>query len=257
MRYFLLNIFFFSVIYLNAQSLELFEKEIFVYENDTLNYRILKPLDYNPNQQYPVHLFLHGAGERGSDNTSQLNYVDNLFLKKENRKIYKSWVILPQCPINDRWPSLTSDNEWNNSFKNKPTNPTKSLGLVIKLMDSFIKKKQVNKQKVYVSGISMGGMGTFEILYRKPDMFAAATPICGNGITTLTKRYANKVSVWVFHGSDDKVVQPKHSLKMIRAIIASGGSPKMTLYENVGHDSWNNAFDEPNFLKWIHSKSKK
>ncbi len=103
----------------------------------------------------------------------------------------------------------------------------------------------------------MGGMGTFEILYRKPDMFAAATPICGNGITTLTKRYANKVSIWVFHGSDDKVVQPKHSLKMIRAIIASGGSPKMTLYENVGHDSWNNAFDEPNFLKWIHSKSKK
>ena len=60
-----------------------------------------------------------------------------------------------------------------------------------------------------------------------------------------------------FHGSDDKVVKPKHSLKMAKAIIASGGSPKMTLYENVGHDSWNNAFTEPNFLKWIHSKSKK
>jgi predicted peptidase len=242
---------------LYAQDLNLFEDQIFVHQNDTLNYRILKPLDYDPNQQYPVHLFLHGAGERGSDNSSQLMYVDLLFLKKENRELYKSWVILPQCPKDDRWPRLSSDNEWNNNFENKTTRPNKSLELVMKLMDKFIEKTQVNKQKVYVSGLSMGGMGTFEILYRRPNMFAAATPICGNGIAAFAKRYATKVSVWVFHGSDDKVVHPKHSLKMVEAIIASGGSPNMTLYENVGHDSWNNAFAEPNFLKWIHSKSKK
>jgi predicted peptidase len=127
----------------------------------------------------------------------------------------------------------------------------------MELMDGFIEKKQVNKQKVYVSGLSMGGMGTFEILYRRPNMFAAATPICGNGIPASAKLYANKVSVWIFHGSDDTTVDPKHSLKMAKAIIESGGSPKMTLYENVGHGSWNNAFAEPNFLKWIHSKSKK
>ena len=78
-----------------TQNLNLFEDEIFVNEKDTLNYRILKPLDYDPNQKYPVHLFLHGAGERGSDNTSQLMYVDRLFLKKENREHYKSWIILP------------------------------------------------------------------------------------------------------------------------------------------------------------------
>ena len=242
---------------LYAQDLNLFEDLIFVSETDTLNYRLLMPLDYDPNKQYPVHLFLHGAGERGSDNSSQLTYVDNLFLKKENREQYKSWVILPQCPNDDRWPSLSSDNEWNNNFEKKTTKPNKSLGLVMKLMDTFIERKQVNKRKVYVSGLSMGGMGTFEILYRRPDMFAAATPICGNGIAAFAKRYATKVSVWVFHGSDDKVVQPKHSLKMAKAIIASGGSPNMTLYENVGHDSLNNAFAEPNFLKWIHSKSKK
>jgi predicted peptidase len=241
---------------LYAQDLNFFEDLIFVSETDTLNYRLLMPLDYDPNKQYPVHLFLHGAGERGSDNSSQLTYVDNLFLKKENREKYKSWVILPQCPNDDRWPSLSSDNEWNNNFEKKTTKPNKSLGLVMKLMDTFIERKQVNKRKVYVSGLSMGGIGTFEILYRRPDMFAAATPICGNGIAAFAKRYANKVSVWIFHGSDDKVVQPKHSLKMAKAIIASGGSPNMTLYENIGHDSWNNAFAEPNFLKWIHSKSK-
>ena len=241
---------------LHTQDLNLFEDEIFVNEYDTLNYRILKPLDYDPNKKYPVHLFLHGSGERGSNNTSQLMYVDRLFLQKENRENYKSWIILPQCPTNDRWPNLSSDNEWNNNIKNKTNSPNKSLKLVMELMDRFIKKKQVNKQKVYVSGLSMGGMGTFEILYRRPNMFAAATPICGNGIAEFAKKYANKVSVWIFHGSDDKVVEPKHSLKMAQAIIASGGSPKVTLYENVGHDSWNNAFAEPNFLKWIHSKSK-
>ena len=253
-----LNLLFVCFIFnsLNSQELKLYEKENFVYENDTLNYRILKPLNYNPNEQYPVHLFLHGSGERGNDNSSQLTHGGKLFLKKENREKYNSWVIFPQCSENDRWPSLSSD-QWNNSFNNKISKPNKSLGLVIRLMDEFIKKKQVDKQRIYVSGLSMGGMGTFEILFRRPDMFAAATPICGNGITQLAKLYANNVPVWIFHGSDDNVVSPKYSLAMAKAIIEAGGSPKMTLYENTGHESWNNAFAEKDFLKWIHSKSNK
>ena len=251
-----LNLLFVCFIFnsLNSQELKLYEKENFVYKNDTLNYRILKPLNYNPNEQYPVHLFLHGSGERGNDNSSQLTHGGKLFLKKENREKYNSWVIFPQCSENDRWPSLSSD-QWNNSFDNKISKPNKSLGLVIRLMDEFIEKKQVDKHRIYVSGLSMGGMGTFEILFRRPNMFAAATPICGNGIPQLAKLYANKVPVWIFHGSDDNVVSPKYSLAMAKAIIEAGGSPKMTLYENTGHGSWNNAFAEKDFLKWIHSKT--
>ena len=251
-----LNLLFVCLIFnsLNSQELKLYEKEKFVYENDTLNYRILKPLNYNPNEQYPVHLFLHGSGERGNDNSSQLTHGGKLFLKKENREKYNSWVIFPQCSENDRWPSLSSD-QWNNSFDNKVSKPNKSLGLVIRLMDEFIEKTQVDKHRIYVSGLSMGGMGTFEILFRRPNMFAAATPICGNGIPQLAKLYANKVPVWIFHGSDDNVVSPKYSLAMAKAIIEAGGSPKMTLYENTGHGSWNNAFAEKDFLKWIHSKT--
>ena len=242
--------------YLNSQDLKLYEKESFVYENDTLNYRILKPLNYNPNKQYPVHLFLHGSGERGNDNSSQLTHGGMLFLKKENREKYNSWVIFPQCSENDRWPSL-SFSKWNKTINNKITKPNKSLGLVIKLMDEFIEKKQVDKQRIYVSGLSMGGMGTFEILFRRPNMFAAATPICGNGIPQLAKLYADKVPLWIFHGSDDVVVCPKYSLTMAKAIIEAGGSPKINLYENTGHASWNNAFAEKDFLSWIHSKSNK
>ena len=256
MKYFILLFFLFLLGNLNAQDLKLYEKETFVFENDTLNYRILKPLNYDSNKQYPVHLFLHGAGERGNDNFSQLTHGGKLFLKKENREKYNSWVIFPQCTENDRWPSLKSD-LWNETFDNKITKPNKSLGMVIRLMDEFIEKKQVDKQKIYISGLSMGGMGTFEMLFRRPDMFAAATPICGNGISQLVDLYADKVPTWIFHGSDDKVVSPKHSLEMARAIIASGGSPKMTLYEKTGHGSWTNAFAEKDFLKWIHSKSKK
>ena len=253
-------LFVFHFFNLNSQDFKLFEKKIFVINNDTLNYRILKPLNYNPSKQYPVHLFLHGAGERGNDNKSQLVHGGKLFLKKDNRLKYNSWVIFPQCPINDRWPGLITDS-WDNNDDYFPNNneiypPNKTLSLVIKFMDQFIERKQVNKQKVYISGLSMGGMGTFEMLYRRPDMFAAATPICGNGNAGLSKLYATKVRLWIFHGSNDKIVKPEYSFKMARSIISSGGSPRLTLYENVGHDSWNNAFNESNFLNWIHSQSK-
>jgi len=245
---------------LNSQDFKLYEKKMFVVNKDTLHYRILKPLNYDPGHKYPVHLFLHGAGERGDDNKSQLVHGGKLFLKKDNRLKYNSWVIFPQCPINDRWPSLTTDS-WDNNDDYFPNNneinqPNKTLGLVIRFMDQFVEKTQVNNQRVYISGLSMGGMGTFEMLHRRPEMFAAATPICGNGNAGLSNLYATKVSLWIFHGSDDKIVKPEYSFKMTRAIIQSGGSPKFTLYENVGHDSWNNAFNESDFLKWIYSKSK-
>lgn len=255
MKKLILLFFLFLICEVKSQDLSLYEKEAYIFENDTLNYRVLKPLDYDPKKQYPVHLFLHGSGERGNNNSSQLTHGGKLFLKKENREKYNSWVIFPQCKENDRWPSLSSD-LWNKNLENKIIEPNESLGLVIKMMDEFIERKEVNKNKIYVSGLSMGGMGTFELLFRRPNMFAAATPICGNGITQLAKLYADKVPLWIFHGSDDKVITPKHSLKMAKAIINSGGSPRMTLYENVGHDSWNNAFAEKDFLKWIHSKSK-
>jgi predicted peptidase len=131
-----LNLLFVCFIFnsLNSQELKLYEKETFVYKNDTLNYRILKPLNYNPNEQYPVHLFLHGSGERGNDNSSPLPHGGKLFLKKENREEYNYWVIFPQCSENYRWPSLSSD-QWNNSFDNKISKDNKSLGLVIRLMD--------------------------------------------------------------------------------------------------------------------------
>jgi predicted peptidase len=235
----------------NAQDLNLYEKEIYMHENDTLNYRILKPLNYDSNKQYPVHLFLHGSGERGNNNVSQLVHGGKLFLKKENREQYNSWVIFPQASKSDWW-GHSEPYKFNYNVKE-----SKDMSLVIKLMDSFVERNDVDTNRVYVSGLSMGGMGTFVILNLRPEMFAAATPICGDGDPNSVKNYSKKVPIWIFHGSDDTVVSPKNSLKMANAIIDAGGSPKITFYENVDHGSWNNAFAEKDFLKWIHSKSKK
>lgn len=251
MKYFNLAIILFMISNSNAQDLNLYEKEIYIHENDTLNYRILKPLNYDSNKQYPVHLFLHGSGERGNNNVSQLVHGGKLFLKKENREQYNSWVIFPQASKSDWW-GHSEPYKFNYNVKE-----SKDMSLVIKLMDSFVERNDVDTNRVYVSGLSMGGMGTFVILNLRPEMFAAATPICGDGDPNSVKNYSKKVPIWIFHGSDDTVVSPKNSLKMANAIIDAGGSPKITFYENVDHGSWNNAFAEKDFLKWIHSKSKK
>ena len=251
MKYLVIFFILFLNVNLNSQDLDLYEQKIFVTGKDTLNYRILKPLNYDSTKQYPVHLFLHGAGERGNDNVSQLVHGSKLFLKKESREKYNSWVIFPQAPKNDWW-------GYKDPYKlNYNVKESKAMSLVVKLMDNFSKRNDVNQNKIYVSGLSMGGMGTFVILNLRPDMFAAATPICGDGDPNSVYNYAEKIPIWIFHGSDDTVVSPKKSLKMANAIIDAGGSPKITFYENVGHDSWNNAFAEKDFLKWIHSKTKK
>ena len=115
---------------------ELFDKKNFIVENDTLRYRILAPLDYDANEKYPVHLFLHGAGERGNDNELQLFHGSNLFLNNNNRKKYKSWVIFPQSPKNDWWGGYYDPYKYDYDVKR-----SKSLELVIKLWIFLSKEK--------------------------------------------------------------------------------------------------------------------
>ena len=118
-------------------------------------------------------------------------------------------------------------------------------------------KPFINKQKVYVGGLSMGGMGTFEIVYRKPNLFAAAFSICGAGNPKATKEYAKTTHFWVFHGANDNVVNPRLSVKMVDGILENGGKPNFTLYGKDNHNSWDSAFAEPELLPWLFSKSKK
>ena len=225
----------------------------FNIKNQSLNYRILFPKNFDKNKSYPLILFLHGIGERGDDNKLQLKYVDKVFLNENNYNNYESVVIFPQAPLDDNWSSrLLTKNEIRQVFPENE-NPTKSLQLVIKLMDSLINEDFIDNKRVYLSGLSNGAMGSFELLKNRPNMFASAVLICGGGNPEWAREFAKTTPVWVAHGSDDDVVLPELSINMVNAIIKYGGSPKFSLYDNVKHDSWFNVFNDPEYLKWMFS----
>ena len=256
--FFALLFFIVSILMSYSQNLESYQYKNYVDSGDTLNYRMLIPKDFDKNKKYPLVLFMHGAGERGNDNKAQLIHGASLFLKEENRRLYNSFVIFPQCDSNDYWANINYSHKENGlgfSFKENPK-PLKSLSLVIKLMDSIVQNKNVDTNRVYITGLSMGGMGTFELLYHRPTMFAAALPICGGANPKLINSNKKNIPIWIFHGSNDTVVNPIYSVKMVEAFLKEGGTPKFTLYDNTGHDSWNKAFIEPDFLKWMFDKVK-
>ena len=221
-----------------------------------LNYRILYPKNFDQSKTYPLTLFLHGIGERGDDNELQLKYIDEVFLNNKNYNDFPSVIIFPQAPLSDNWSSrILSDNEIRQVFP-KDASPTKSLQMVIKLMDSLSQENYVDKKRVYLSGLSNGAMGSFELLKERPNMFASAVLICGGGDPNWVKKFAKTTPIWIAHGSNDDVVHPNFSLEMAEAIIKEGGSPKLTLFENIFHDSWYNVFNDPDYLKWMFSYSK-
>ncbi|QYA24176.1 prolyl oligopeptidase family serine peptidase [Gramella sp. MT6] len=243
---------------INAQSKEDFKKEQFISENDTLNYRVLFPDNFKKTKKYPVVLVLHGAGERGDNNEAQLVHGSDVFLNEENREKFPAIVIFPQAPKEDYWAKVEVKRDtmpFQFDFRNKEE-PTKSLNLVMKMMDSVVAQEYVNKDRVYVGGLSMGGMGTYEILYKKPDMFAAAFAICGGANPEIAETYPKGFNIWIFHGEKDDIVPPRFSKRMAREINHNGGNAKLTLYPDDNHNSWDSAFSEPYLLPWLFSKER-
>lgn len=243
---------------MGAQSLEEYKREAFIQNKDTLNYRILYPEGFDKSEKYPLVLFLHGAGERGNDNQAQLTHGGQLFLKEEIRKKIPAIVIFPQAPKKDYWARVEVDREvtpFEFNFK-KEEGPTTSLQLVMALLNSITAEDYVDNNRIYVGGLSMGGMGTYEIIYRKPEMFAAAFAICGGADPAITEDYPEGFNIWIFHGEKDDIVPPKFSKEMARMINTNGGNAKLSLYPNDNHNSWDSALSEPYLLPWLFSHQK-
>ncbi|WP_299154777.1 alpha/beta hydrolase-fold protein [uncultured Christiangramia sp.] len=240
-----------------AQDRSEYKKEHFISGADTLNYRILFPKNFDKEKQYPLLLVLHGAGERGNNNESQLVHGGDLLLKDSVREQFPAIVIFPQAPKDDYWARVEVNRDvkpFEFDFKNQEES-SKSLTLVMNLMDEMVNEKFVNNYQVYVGGLSMGGMGTFEIIYKKPEMFAAAFAICGGANTEIAQEYPDNFNIWLFHGEKDDIVLPKYSKSMAREINHYGGNAKLSLYPNDNHNSWDSAFAEPFLLKWLFSHS--
>lgn len=242
----------------SAQDPSMFEKKNFIHKGDTLRYRILYPDGYDASKTYPLVLFLHGAGERGSDNESQLTHGASLFLNKANRDSFPAIVVFPQCPKDQYWSNVKieqTDTGRIFNFQNggEPTQPMK---LLLQFVEYLEKKEHITPQRMYVGGLSMGGMGTFELLARKPKTFVAAFPICGGGSPAATKKYAKRVNLWIFHGEKDEVVKPSYSREMAAALQNHGANVKLTIYPEANHNSWDPAFSEPTLLSWLFAQMK-
>ena len=219
-------------------------------DNHTLPYRLLSPLKITPGEKYPLVLFLHGAGERGTDNSTQL-YWTGTFAKPENRQKYPCFVLAPQCPSNCRWVEV----DWSLQSHTMSEQPSIPLQLALKLVDKLAADLPVDKSRIYVTGLSMGGYGTWDAIQPRPELFAAAVPICGGGDVAQSPRLKN-LPIWAFHSDQYGVVPTRRTTAMIEAIREAGGTPKMTIYPGVNHDSWSATYANPNVFTWLFAQKK-
>ena len=243
----------------DAQT-DLYEKQYFVQGGDTLPVRILTPLNFSMKKKYPLVIFLHGAGERGTDNEKQLFWGGSLFADSINRVKFPAIVVFPQCPAGQWWAAMKrveskdSLGSWRIHSDSPMTGP---LQLVASFVDTLIASGRVDTRRVYIGGLSMGGMGTFDFIARRPDLFAAAFPICGGGDPDNILKARKKLPIWVFHGADDPVVPVGQSRLMVNILRQQNRPVTYSEYPGVQHDSWKNAFAEPELLPWLFSKRKR
>lgn len=238
------------------------KKEWIAPNGDTLRYRLLLPQDYDPDKAYPLILFLHGAGERGYDNRKQLIHGANLFLQPQNRTDFPAIIVFPQCEQNDFWANVSfviNDSTKKRDFVfSEAGAPTRAMEKLLGWLPVLEQSYKIKKEQRYVMGLSMGGMGTFELVKRKPRYFAAAIPICG-GANPNTAGTIRETAFWVFHGEKDDVVPLKYSEQMVTALgqFAQRAEVNFTVYSNTGHNSWDKAFAEPELLSWLFSQQLK
>ena len=219
----------------NSQQRKI-KSDIIEKNNLSLDYLFYLPEDYknDKDKKWPTILFLHGMGERGDD--LELVKIHGVPKIVDSKKDFQFIAISPQCPIDFVW----RDEEMLIALES----------LLLKIIKNF----RVDKSRLYVTGLSMGGRGTWAIAAYRPDLFAAAAPICGGGDPTTASRLT-KLPFWVFQGALDEVHFPKESEIMIKSLKNKGGEVRYTLYPELHHDSWTITYDNSELYKWFLSKS--
>jgi predicted peptidase len=220
-------------------------------------YRLLLPAGFREEDatKYPLVLFLHGAGERGNDNVAQLKHVAAEFARDDRQAEYPCIVICPQCPTEEKWVLVDwSDKSGASTF---PDEPSPAMKAALGMVDEWIKGGRVDKSRVYITGLSMGGYGTWYAASMEGNPFAAAMPICGGGDPTWAKRYGS-LPIWTFHGTEDAAVPLVRSQEMIDALKATGHQPeaKFTIYDGAGHDVWTETYKRDDVFAWLFSQKK-
>jgi predicted peptidase len=237
---------------------ELFEHKLFVVHNssanktDSMAYRLLFPKNYDPKtnyfKKYPLVLFLHGAGERG-DSALTVKHIGAWALQEKNRKNYECFVLVPQCEKNNKWVEV----DWAADSHNQPKEMSKYMNLTVQLLEELQTELPIDSTKIYLTGLSMGGYGTWDLAARFPQKFAAIVPICG-GADEKTVDSLKNIPIWVFHGALDQTVRPQRSRRMVEVLKKTGNKDlHYTEYEKVKHGSWKPAYEDETMWKWLFS----
>jgi predicted peptidase len=197
----------------------------------TMKYLLYLPKGYEQKPSWPLVLFLHGAGERGDD----LDVVKEHGLPKliAEGKEFPFIVVSPQCPTDQSWETFE----------------------LTALLDDIVEKYKVDQNRIYLTGLSMGGFATWALAARTPNRFAAILPICGGGNPKRAKRIAH-IPAWVFHGAKDPLVPLARSQEMVDAIKKSDGNVKFTVYPEAGHDAWTETYANPEIYEWLLQQKK-
>jgi predicted peptidase len=218
-------------------------------DGQKLKYRFYNPSKDESKKKYPLVVHFHGAGSRGDNNTSQL-YLAKKVTSKENIKKYPCFVFAPQCPSEKKWVST----DWTKLSHKMPTQPNNYMKMAIAAIDEIVKEYPIDTKRIYVYGQSMGGFATWDIICRRPNMFAAAVPVCGGADEASASTIAH-VPVWIFHGALDPAVKVARSRNMFAALKKVGGTPKYTEYPKVKHNAWSYSYS-PELFEWMFSQKK-
>ncbi|MHC1770606.1 MAG: alpha/beta hydrolase-fold protein [Flexilinea sp.] len=198
-------------------------------------YLIYYPDDYPlANERLPLIVFLHGGGERGID--PHLLTCHSLPSLCERGLSERCLVFSPQCPEKGDWYLYIAD--------------------LMDCIDQISDIYDPDDSKISLTGISMGAYGVWELAITYPSRFSALAPICGGGMAWRSNMLKN-IPVWAFHGQIDEIVDVRCSVEMVNAVNQAGGNAKLTVYESIGHDSWNSAYNDPNLIKWLIQQSRK
>jgi len=218
----------------------------------SMPYRLFIPSEYNANTSYPLVLFLHGAGERGADNDAQLNANRGatLWAETTNQDSYPCFVVAPQCPTTGKWVNT----DWSlGSYSITDIPMSTELKMVKDIIDTLETQYNIDASRLYITGLSMGGYGTWDFILRYPTMFKAAIPMCGAGDPSKASLIST-LPLWVFHGNEDGAVPVSGSRDMVNAINALGFNNREPFYTEYNKDhvsAYETALAEPNLVSWL------
>lgn len=223
-----------------------------------LNYRLYLPDNIKNDKKYSFVLFLHGAGERGNDNLLHINNSDNgtdILLKELLNSKYREDVIVaaPQCPTDEKW----NNADWaKGSYVFEKDNITPVLQRVIDLLfEDIFTNYPIDMDRLYITGLSMGGYGTWDFITRYPDLFAAAVPVCG-GCDLSAADIVKQIPIWIFHCPNDNIVDYKTSKLMYEKLKENGSPVRYTEYM-LKHACWRGAYTNEELFPWMFGNKKK